>query len=102
MTYQEVRGMAKRLRASTSGAGLVDAPAFGRAASQATAKDATVSFFAIDLDDLHSLNTDVGRPAGDRFIRGATQTLERAAAQEKWTVGRIGGDEFTVLLPGVT
>lgn len=94
--------MAKRHTTTAAGAALLDAPAFGRAAAQATVKDPTVSFFAIDLDGLHALNTEVGRPAGDRFISGATQALERSAAQEKWTLGRVGGDEFTVLLPGVT
>ncbi|HEV2011644.1 MAG TPA: diguanylate cyclase [Candidatus Limnocylindria bacterium] len=93
--------MAKRQNAAAADGGLLDAPAFGRAAKQLTEKDGPVSFFSIDLDDLYSLNVAVGRPAGDRFISAATATIVRAAAQEKWTVGRIGGDEFTVLLPGV-
>jgi diguanylate cyclase (GGDEF)-like protein len=93
--------MAKRQAAAPASSALLDGPAFGRSAKQATEKSSSVSFFAIDLDDLHSLNTEIGRPAGDRFINGATQALLRAASDEKWTVGRIGGDEFTVLLPGV-
>lgn len=93
--------MAKRQHAAAADSGLLDAPAFGRAAKQLTEKDGAVSFFSIDLDDLYALNVAVGRPAGDRFISTATATIVRAAAQEKWTVGRIGGDEFTVLLPGV-
>jgi diguanylate cyclase (GGDEF)-like protein len=93
--------MAKRQIAVPADSALLDAPGFGRAAKQATEKDATVSFFSIDLDDLYTLNLQVGRPAGDRFISGATGALARAAAQEKWTVGRLGGDEFMVLLPGV-
>lgn len=93
--------MAKRQHAAAADSGLLDAPAFGRAAKQLTEKDGAVSFFSIDLDDLYALNVAVGRPAGDRFISAATATIVRAAAQEKWTVGRIGGDEFTVLLPGV-
>jgi diguanylate cyclase len=93
--------MAKRQILATASNAPVDAPAFGRATKQATEKDATVSFFSIDLDDLYSLNAAIGRGAGDRVISAATGALVRAAAQEKWTVGRIGGDEFTVLLPGV-
>jgi diguanylate cyclase (GGDEF)-like protein len=94
--------MAKRTAVAPAVDGFLDASGFGRAAKQATDRDGTVSLFAIDLDDLHSLNLEVGRPAGDRFINGATGTLAKAAGREKWAVGRIGGDEFTVLLPGVT
>jgi diguanylate cyclase (GGDEF)-like protein len=94
--------MAKRTATDTSAEPFLDASGFGRAAKHATERDATVSLFAIDLDDLHSLNVAVGRPAGDRFIGGAAATITKAAAREKWGVGRIGGDEFTVLLPGVT
>ena len=94
--------MAKRQAAAPASAGLLDAPSFGRAVVQATEKHPTVSFFAIDLDGTYAVNADLGRPAGDRLIGGAIQALVRAAAQGKWTVGRIGGDEFSVLLRGVT
>ena len=94
--------MAKRQAAPATVRELLDASAFGRAAKHATEKDANVSYFAIDLDGLHALNQEVGRPAGDRFISGATRAIARVAADEQWTAGRIGGDEFTVLLAGVT
>jgi len=93
--------MAKRQAALPANAALLDAPAFGRATTQAIAKDGTVSFFSIDLDGMYALNLEVGRPAGDRFLNAVVGTLLRTAGPEKWTVGRIGGDEFTVLLPGV-
>lgn len=93
--------MAKRQAALAPNGALLDAPAFGRATTQATAKDSTVSFFSIDLDGMYALNLEVGRPAGDRFLNAFVGTLLRTAGPEKWTVGRIGGDEFTVLLPGV-
>lgn len=92
--------MAKREAAGT-GAQPLDIPAFARAVAQATEKDPAVTLFAIDLDDLHSVNQEVGRPAGDRFIAAAAAAIRKLAAQEHWTVGRIGGDEFAVLLPGV-
>jgi len=81
---------------------LLDAPAFGAKAVQATAKDATVSWLAIDLDHLHELNLTLGRDAGDRFIAAAIKAIRTAAGRERWTIGRLGGDEFAVLLPGVT
>jgi len=80
---------------------LLDAPAFARTAAQATAKDGAVSLLAIDLDDLHRLNLEIGRAAGDRFIAAAAKAIATAAAREKWVIGRLGGDEFAVLLPGV-
>jgi len=80
---------------------LLDAPDFGRAVKQATEKDQTVSYFAIDLDGIYSLNAEVGRSAGDRVIDATIRTLMRGAGADKWRVGRVGGDEFTVLLPGV-
>jgi diguanylate cyclase (GGDEF)-like protein len=97
----EVDSMAKAKTRTAAEGALLDAPGFGRAAKQATDRDATVSYFAIDLDGIYSLNAEIGRQAGDRLIGGAIQALLRAAGQEKWSVGRVGGDEFTVLLPGV-
>ena len=93
--------MAKTKPRSRMDATVLDAPTFGRAAKQATEKDQTVSYFAIDLDGIYSLNAELGRPAGDRLINGTIHALLRAAGDEKWSVGRVGGDEFTVLLPGV-
>jgi diguanylate cyclase (GGDEF)-like protein len=97
----EVDSMAKAKTRPSADGTLLDAPGFGRAAKQATDKDATVSYFAIDLDGIFGLNAEIGRSAGDRLIGGAIQALLRAAGPEKWSVGRVGGDEFTVLLPGV-
>ncbi|HEX9269997.1 MAG TPA: GGDEF domain-containing protein [Candidatus Limnocylindria bacterium] len=91
--------MAKRQ--APSGAALIDGPALARAARTAVEKDATVSLLAIDLDSILALNTEVGKPAGDRAIGAVTTTLARAAAAEGWTAGRTGGDEFAAVLPGV-
>src|SRR5438270_13597235 len=91
--------MAKK---TVGGGELLDAPAFAARAAQATAKDGTVSLLAIDLDDLHRLNLESGRAAGDRFIAAAAKAMTAAAGRERWIVGRIGGDEFAALLPGVS
>jgi diguanylate cyclase (GGDEF)-like protein len=97
----EVEDMAKTKARTRVDATVLDAPTFGRAAKQATEREQTVSYFAIDLDGIFSLNAELGRPAGDRLINGTIHALLRAAGDEKWSVGRVGGDEFTVLLPGV-
>ncbi len=56
----------------------------------------------LDIDNLHELNTVHGRDAGDRAINAATLELSRAAKREGWTLGRIGGDEFALIAPGMT
>jgi diguanylate cyclase len=61
-----------------------------------------VTLLLLDLDNLHELNTVHGREAGDRAIGTAITELSRAAKREGWTLGRIGGDEFALLAPGVT
>jgi diguanylate cyclase (GGDEF)-like protein len=93
--------MAKRATQAAGGAEALDAPGFGRATKVATEKEQTVTLLAIDLDNLMRLNEEVGHPAGDRFIKTAAAVLAKAAARDGWTLGRIGGDEFAVLLPRV-
>ena len=61
-----------------------------------------ITLLLLDLDNLHQLNTVHGRDAGDRAIATATAELSRAARRESWTLGRIGGDEFALLAPGLT
>jgi len=56
----------------------------------------------VDIDDLHQLNTVHGRDAGDRAINAAIAELSRTAKREGWTLGRIGGDEFALIAPGMT
>jgi len=56
----------------------------------------------LDVDNLHQLNTVHGRDAGDRAINAAIAELSRTAKHEGWTLGRIGGDEFALIAPGLT
>lgn len=50
-----------------------------------------------DLDDLKSINDTYGHSEGDRAIVDAARLL-RETLRETDIVGRLGGDEFTVLL----
>jgi diguanylate cyclase (GGDEF)-like protein len=61
-----------------------------------------VTLLLLDIDNLHQLNTVHGREAGDRAINAAVGELSRAARREGWTLGRIGGDEFALIAPGLT
>src|SRR5438093_8946452 len=61
-----------------------------------------VTLLLLDIDNLHQLNTTHGRDAGDRAINAAVAELSRTAKREGWTLGRIGGDEFALIAPGMT
>jgi len=61
-----------------------------------------VTLLLLDIDNLHQLNTLHGRDAGDRAINAAIAELSRTAKREGWTLGRIGGDEFALIAPGMT
>ena len=55
----------------------------------------------VDVDDFKLVNSEYGRPMGDlilRFVGDRLQTLFRSSDM----LGRIGGDEFAVFMPGVT
>jgi len=81
--------------------GCLPAPAFLEALMAAMKKDPTGALMHLDLDNLHALNQSAGHDAGDKVIAAASSVLTRVAADEDWTLGRIGGDEFALLAPGL-
>ncbi len=57
------------------------------------------SVFLLDLDRFKQVNDTMGHPAGDALLKQVASRLERAVG-ESGRVGRLGGDEFEVILPG--
>lgn len=53
----------------------------------------------LDIDDFKKVNDDFGHPAGDAVILGIVDCLRRIV-DTRGIIGRVGGEEFTVVLPG--
>lgn len=63
-------------------------------------KDAMQVFFMLDLDDFKSINDVYGHPIGDEALREMGRLLMQEFRDED-IVGRVGGDEFAVLMKNV-
>ncbi|WP_229796316.1 GGDEF domain-containing protein, partial [Saccharothrix coeruleofusca] len=60
-----------------------------------------VAMLVLDLDHFRQVNNEHGHVAGDQVLRAAAAVL-RGELRRGDLVGRFGGDELVVLLPGAT
>ncbi len=59
------------------------------------------SVFLLDLDRFKAVNDTLGHPAGDTLLRLVSLRL-REVIGEAGQVGRLGGDEFEIVLPATS
>jgi diguanylate cyclase (GGDEF)-like protein len=60
-----------------------------------------VCMFFVDIDHFKSVNDTLGHAAGDDLIQQVSQRLVDTVRRQD-TVARVGGDEFAILLPGLS
>ena len=88
--YDSLTGLSNRFLQSQTLEKILNAP-------QMQQRNCTV--LLLDLDRFKQVNDTLGHPAGDALLKQVAQRLERSIGAIG-RVGRLGGDEFQVILPG--
>ena len=88
--YDSLTGLANRLQMAQTLEKILAAP---------SASHRACAVFLLDLDRFKQVNDTMGHPAGDALLKQVAQRLQRTVG-EAGRVGRLGGDEFEVVLPG--
>lgn len=60
-----------------------------------------VSLLCIDLDGFKQVNDTLGHHAGDQVLIACAERMKQSVRRASDVIGRFGGDEFLVVLPGV-
>lgn len=68
---------------------------------QADHAGATVCFLMLDIDLFKTINDSYGHPQGDKVLVACARTIEKTI-RDKDLLGRLGGEEFAVVLPSTS
>lgn len=74
--------------------------AMGQAFGQAAVAGQPVAMLMLDVDYFKRYNDHHGHPAGDACLQSVARVLADLGEQEGGLVGRLGGEEFGMALPG--
>jgi diguanylate cyclase (GGDEF)-like protein len=61
-----------------------------------------ISVILLDVDYFKNYNDTYGHPAGDAVLQQLADLMQRATARAGEVVGRYGGEEFIIVMPGAT
>jgi len=85
--------------------GLLNRPGFDAVAADAFEETRRlgqpVSVLVCDIDAFRRLNERYGHEAGDRALKNLAEVLEESIGRRSAILGRQGGDEFAIFLPGI-
>jgi diguanylate cyclase (GGDEF)-like protein len=85
--------------------GLLNRPGFDAVAAEAFEETRRwgqpISALLCDIDAFRGLNERYGHKAGDRAVKNLAEVLEESIGRCSAILGRQGGDEFVILLPGI-
>jgi diguanylate cyclase (GGDEF)-like protein len=91
-----------QLQAATDGlTGLLNRRSFEKEVTALRSNGTALSLVMADLDHFKALNDTHGHPAGDRALVLFAQML-RSSFRSQDLIGRHGGEEFIIALPGCT
>ncbi len=103
-THQEVQARLHHLAYYDPLTGLPNRQLFtdrlGLALAQAQREHNLLGLIFVDLDRFKTINDTLGHGMGDRLLQQVGARL-RGAVRQSDTIARIGGDEFTVILPAL-
>lgn len=88
--FDSLTGLANRFQIARTLETILNAPDRGARAC---------AVFLLDLDRFKQVNDTMGHPAGDNLLTQVASRLEQIVGPTG-LVGRLGGDEFQIILPG--